>query len=240
MAQLGAALAGRSEQQHAVDFGLDLETHSRILGLLVDRVAKRGASRREHDGVLGQRLKVDLVERGQRMIGGRQDDAVFVEEHLGVDIRVVDGQIDDRAVEATARDLGQERCRGGVDHDELNPGVAGAELAQQCRNQPAGGRADDPHTHDTSHLTRVGGQVGVDGLELGLYAPGSFDHRLAFDGQLARAAFDEDDAELTLEPRNVGGDVGLHRVQRARGGREAGVVRDGDQGSELPEIHRWQ
>ena len=75
-------------------------------------------------------------------------------------------------------------------------------------------------------------------MELGLDAAGSFDDGLALDGELAGAALDEDDPELALEPGNVGRDVGLDGVQRAGGGRKAGVIGHCDQGSELSKIHR--
>ena len=59
-------------------------------------------------------------------------------------------------------------------------------------------------------------------------------------GEAAALAVDEGDAELALEPGDVAGDVGLHRVQGPGGGRERAVVGDRHEGGELAEIHRQE
>ena len=60
---------------------------------------------------------------------------------------------------------------------------------------------------------------------------------LAFVGQPAVRPVDQGDAELALELGDVPGDVGLHRVEGPRGGRERAVIGDGDDGGELADVH---
>ena len=88
------------------------------------------------------------------------------------------------------------------------------------------------------HLVPQGGHVGAERVELGPDAARPVDHDLAFLGDRAGGPVDEGHAELPLEPRDVGGDVRLHRVERAGPGGEAAVVGHGQQRSELSEVHR--
>ena len=82
------------------------------------------------------------------------------------------------------------------------------------------------------------GDVGDEGVELGLHPAGPADDGLALVGEPAGGAVDQGDAELPLEPGDVGGDVRLHGVQGPGRGREAAVLGDGDEGGELAEVHR--
>ena len=143
-------------------------------------------------------------------VGRRHHDAVLVEEHLGVDVGIGDRQVHHRAVEAAARDLGEQRGRRGVDDDELDPGVA---LVSSRNSAGTSQRAVVPITPIRTAPTDLAAfdvEVGVDGLELVLDASGPVDDGLALDGERAGGAFDEGDPELALEPGDVGRDVGLH------------------------------
>ena len=88
------------------------------------------------------------------------------------------------------------------------------------------------------HLVAQGGDVGDGGFELGGDPAAPFDDGLALFGQLAALAVDQLHPQLPLEAGHVAGDVGLHGVQGRGRRREAAVVGDGDQGLQLPEVHR--
>ena len=88
------------------------------------------------------------------------------------------------------------------------------------------------------HLAADRGDVGHEGVELGLHPAGPADDGLALVGERAGAAVDEDDAQLPLEAGHVGRDVRLHRVQGPGGGREPAVLGDRHEGRQLPQVHR--
>ena len=75
------------------------------------------------------------------------------------------------------------------------------------------------------------GDVGDQRVELGL-RPAGPGPTTASPSSVSGAggAVDEDDAQLPLEPGDVGRDVGLHGVQGAGGGGEPAVLGDGDEG----------
>ena len=62
----------------------------RSRGLRVEVVAERGARRLEQQVVLGELGERDAVALGERMVAGRDDEEVLVEEVLGFDVGIVD------------------------------------------------------------------------------------------------------------------------------------------------------
>ena len=82
------------------------------------------------------------------------------------------------------------------------------------------------------------GDVGVERFELGLDPPGTLEHDAPLVGRLRRRPVDQRQPELALEPRDVGGDVRLHGVERPGRSGEGAVFGDGDERSELLPIHR--
>ena len=105
-------------------------------------------------------------------------------------------------------------------------------------HQPAGGGADDADAAHAGDLVAHRGDVGGEGVELGLDAAGPLDHDRALLGHLARGPVDEGDPELLLQPGDVGRDVGLHGVQGSGCRGEAPVVDHGEHGVELAQVHR--
>ena len=115
-----------------------------------------------------------------------------------------------------------------------------------CVRERVGSRAGSNHRavvpsipRRTSPVTSPvdGSHVGRDVVELTKDAAGPLDHPGPVVGQLALGPVDEHRPELLLEAGDVARDVGLHRVQRPRRGRERAVVRDRDEGGELTHVH---
>ena len=175
----------------------------------------------------------------QRMVGGRDEHEVLVEERLGVEVGIVDRQVDDREVEAAGLQLQRERRRGRLDHDDAHPGVLDPESVEQAGNQPAGGGADDADAH-------VAGDLGAEARDVGRMASSSASMRRA------RATTAVPSSVSRPLPRSTSVDPARARAGR-RGSRrstarcaatarpgEGAVVGDGDQSLELSEVHRRQ
>ena len=81
--------------------------------------------------------------------------------------------------------------------------------------------------------------VGVERLELCLDAARTLEDGAALVGRFSGGPVDQGQTQLAFEARDVGGDVGLHRVQGAGCTREGAVLSDGDERPELFAIHRW-
>jgi hypothetical protein len=165
-----------------------------------------------------------------------------VEEHLGLELVVGDGQGHDGEVERAGLELGEQRGGGGIDDDDPELRVGFLRGLQQLGGEPSGGGADDADAGRAGDDVAHRGDVGDHGVELGVDPPHPLDHGQALLGEGAGGAVDQQDAQLLLEAGDVGRDVGLHRVQGARRGGEPAVVGDGDEGVELSEVHlgwRW-
>ena len=176
----------------------------------------------------------------QRVVGRRDEHEVLLEQRLGGELEIVDGQVDDGEVEVPGLQLERERRRARLDHDGAHAGVLDPQPVEQARHEPAGGGADDAEAHVAAQLGAEARDVGPDRVELGLDAPRPGHHRGAFLGEPAGAAVDQRGAELVLEAGDVGRDVRLHGVERLRGAGERAVLRDGDQGLELAHVHGRQ
>jgi hypothetical protein len=172
--------------------------------------------------------------------GRGEEDALLVEQRLGLGVRALGREVDDGQVEVAAVDPGDERGRGGVDQHDADVGQVGLDRLEQQRAQPAGGRPDHPHPHGAGDLGAQRGDVGRQRLQLGPDAGGPGEDGLALLGRLAGGPVDQRGAQLLLQPGDVGGDVRLHRVEGAGGGREAAVLGDGEEGVELAEVHRCE
>ena len=59
-------------------------------------------------------------------------DEGLLEEHLGLDVGVVHRQGDDGEVEAAVVELGEQRGGGGVDDDDVDPGVVAVDGLEQA------------------------------------------------------------------------------------------------------------
>ena len=188
--------------------------------------------------MLGQLRDGDPAAPGQRVPTGGHHDALLVEQRLGLEVGVVDGEVDHTEVELAAGHLGDERGGGGVDHHQVHLGVRLRDGGQEERHHPPSRGADDPEADAAGDLVGGRGHVGGEGLELGVHAPGAGHHELAGGGEPARGTVDEAHPELGLEAGDVRRHVGLDGVQRPGGGREAPVVGDGGEGGELAEVHR--
>ena len=160
---------------------------------------------------------------------GVDQQQVLGEQRLDGELRVVDGEVDDGGVEATAEEAGDERRRAPLGHDRAHAGVAGVERGEEPGEQPAGRGAEHAEAHVAGDLAVDRGHVGGDVLHLAQDPPGPLDDPLPVVGQPAVGPVDEGRAELPLEAGDVAGDVGLHGEQRLGGGRERAVVGDGDE-----------
>ena len=116
-------------------------------------------------------------------------------------------------------------------------GWARGDLAEQLRQQPAGGGADDPEPRVAGDLVAARRHLGGEILELVQDPAGPIDDDDALVGEAAPLPVDQGDAELALEAGDVAADVGLHGVQGAGGRRERAVIGDRHERGELAEIH---
>ena len=176
----------------------------------------------------------------QRVVGWRNEHEVFLEQRLGGELEIVDGQVDDREIEVPGLELQRERSRACLHHDRAHAGVLHPEPVEQARNEPAGRGADDAETDVAGQLGAEARDVGPDRVEFGLDASGSGHHRGSFLGEPAASAIDQRGPELLFEARDVGRDVRLDGVEGLRGAGERAVFRDGNQGLELTYIHGCQ
>ena len=84
---------------------------------------------------------------------------------------------------------------------------------QQPGREPPGGRADDADAGRARDLGVHRGDVGHEGVELAVDAPGPAHDRLALLGEPAARPVHERHAQLALETGDVGRDVRLHGVE---------------------------
>ena len=148
----------------------------------------------------------------------------------GPEFGVGQGHVDHGAVDGP---VGQQHAQGGgrrLGGDEPHVGVLRRQPVQQEGDEPSGGGTDHPQADAAPDLLVQRGQVGRDGVHLGLYGPGAGLDGLALLGELARLAVDELDAELTFQAHDVARDIGLDGVQGAGRPRKAPVVGDSHQG----------
>ena len=117
-------------------------------------------------------------------------------------------------------------------------GWRSAMVVEQRRHEPAPGGADDAEADVAGDLVPQRGDVGGEGVELGLDPAGPGHDHLALLGQAAGRAVDQGDAELAFEVGHVGGDVGLDGVQDLGRRREGAGVGHGHEGGQLAEVHR--
>jgi hypothetical protein len=110
---------------------------------------------------------------------------------------------------------------------------------EQAGDQPAADGSDAAQAHLPGDLVEHRGHVGPERVELAAHPAGPLDHHLTLLGEGAAVAVDQYRPQFTLEPGDVGGDVGLDGVERARRGRERSFVGDGHEGGELAEVHRF-
>ena len=110
-------------------------------------------------------------------------------------------------------------------------------LAEQLRQQPAGGGADDAEPRVAGDLVAARRHLGGEVVQLVEDPAGPLDDERALVGEAAALAVDQGDAELALEAGDVAADVGLHRVERTSGGGERPVIGDRHERGELAEIH---
>ena len=116
-------------------------------------------------------------------------------------------------------------------------GVLGGQAFEQQWHQPTPDRVDDADTNGAGDLVAHGREVGSDRVELALDPAGSGGDRLPLAGEMAIRPIDERTTQLALEPRDVGGDVGLHGVEPPGGTRERAVLGDGQQNLQLSHVH---
>ena len=139
----------------------------------------------------------ELVVGGERMAARDDHDAVLVEERPGVDIGVVDRKIDDGGVKSLAHELRKERRGRGLDDHHLDEGVGPLQCVEQWRDEPPGGRADDPESDMAADLIAERCQIMFDRSEFADDAAGPIGDDLPLGGEFARAR------SIRVEPSSV-------------------------------------
>jgi hypothetical protein len=182
----------------------------------------------------------DAVAVGEGVTDRHHQDAVLVEQHRRGHVVVVARQVEHGEVELPVDELRAQRRRGRLDHHHAHAGVHGSHGLEQPGDEPARRRPDHPDAGAAGHLGAEGRDVGRERVEFGLDPAAPLDHDLALLGEAAGGPVDQEDAQLALEAGDVGRHVGLHRVQRLGRSRERPVVRHGDEGGELTQIHLHQ
>ena len=77
----------RRGEAHAVELGLRLKPHTRARRLHLELVAERRAGRAQQEGVVAELGEGHPVALGERVVGGRDEHEVFLEERLGARAR---------------------------------------------------------------------------------------------------------------------------------------------------------
>ncbi len=140
-----------------------------------------------------------LFRPAERVGLADEQDDVLVEEGLDPEVGVGEGQVHDRAVEASARKQHAQRRRGGLRRDQPHPWVREREAVQQREHEPTAGRRDHPEAHASDDLLAKRGQVGGYGVQFRLDSPCPRLHRPALLCEQARLAVDQLYPELALE-----------------------------------------
>ena len=220
VAGVAAGLMGRTTLLSIAGFG-----SGALIGLgfgsSATTIGRRGAG-------LGLEFEFELLELGK---GDR------LAEILDDEVGLVDRQVDDRGVQFTGHHVGDERRRGPFADDGAHVRVGVSKAGEERWGQPSSGRADDADAGVARHLVVTRGGVGGDVFDLVQHTPGALDHASAVFGQPALGTVDESDAEFFFEPGHVTRDVGLHRVKGSRCCGERSVIGNGDDRSELADIH---
>ena len=227
----------RGDQAHAVQFHrrpqLDPCRHRGA----VDLGAQGGTRGREQQLQLGQALQGERWLGGEGMVGGQHRHEVLVEELGRHDLVSAEGERDDGEVELARGELLFELRALAVGHVQVDMGVPHAKEVEELGDQPTAGRADHAETHRPDHLFAQCGHVGHHRLELVHHPTRPLDHHLALLGGPSRRTVDQLDVELALQPGHMGRDVGLHRADGGRSGREAPGVRDAQQCLQVFQFH---
>ena len=173
----------------------------------------------------------------QRMAGGGDQEAVLVEQRGRAEFGCVERSVHHRHVELAADELEGQRARGRIEEYDVHLGILRLEGVEEGRDEPARRRTDDAGAdgagHDVAHRRNVRRQR----RELVVDPAGALDDDSTLLGELGGRSVHEDHPELVLETGDVGADVRLHGVQRLRRCREAAVLADGDECSELSLVH---
>ena len=207
--------------------------------------AARSSTRRRADPGGGRRQAVagELGEMDRRALGERvavagEQQEVLGEQRLDGQLRLVDGEVDDRRVVLSGQQRRNQHRRAALGDDHADLGMARRHLGEQAGEQPPSGRAEHPEAHVADDVTVALGHLGGDLVELAQHPPGALDHPSAVVGEPAVGPVDELRAELLLQAGDVAGDVRLHGEERSSGRRERPVVGDRHEGGELADVHR--
>ena len=158
--------------------------------------------------------------RRQGVLGSDGQDEGVVEEGCGGHQRVGHRLDDQGEVDLTAGQLGHQLVGSGLDHEEVDPGMAGLEIDQGRGQDPgdeagrgADGEPSPGHAREGPGFRSRGRHVGQDAAD-------ERQQGLAVRRQghqaLARPAIEQLDAELALEKADLTAERGLGQVEAGR------------------------
>ena len=196
-----------------------------------------GAARRQQQRDLGELFQRDRLAARQTEPAVSEQQQVLGEQGVDLQLGLVDRQVQDRRIDLRGLQAGEQAAGVALVDRDVHARVGSADLAEQLRQQPAGGRADDAEAGVAGDLVAPRRHFGGEVLQLVQDPPGTIDDDDALVGQAATLAIDQRDAQLTLEAGDVAADVGLHGVERTSGGGERAVVGDRHERGQLAEIH---
>jgi hypothetical protein len=162
---------------------------------------------------------------------------VLCEERFDVDLRIVDGEVDDDGVELTSEKSRDQRRRATFRNERPDIGVGFMQTSEELRHEPSTCGSDDSETCFSGDHIVQGGDVCGDFTQFAHHSATVFENDRSLVGELASRPVDQDCPDLAFQSRNVRRDVRLNGIQSPSGGGEGSVVGDGDEGLDLPDIH---
>ena len=139
----GRAVALERQGRHqpdTIDLGHRLQYDPGAVGFGLQVVTEGGAVRGQHERVAGEFGEGHLVAVGQRAVARREEHQLLLEQDGGLDLRIVDREVDHGQVDPSRDELGDQRGGVGLEDDHLHPGVGGAAPPSGAA-APASGRS---------------------------------------------------------------------------------------------------
>ena len=131
---------------------------------------------------------------------GGDEDPVLGEQHLHLDVGVVDRQVHHGEVHGARRRLEHQGARRGVEHDHTHLGVLTPHRFEQWGHQPACCGADDAQSDGSHHHISQVGEIRRQRIELALDPSGPIEDNPSLVGGLGGGAVHEGHAQFVLEP----------------------------------------
>ena len=173
----------RRDESDTVDLGQRHERDADRVGREIEFGPVGSPSRCEYHWNLVELGGIELRPVPPEIALRDDGEDLLVEQRRHRHVGVVERQVHDGQRQRAGQKLGGERRRRGVDHDDMHTGVTQAHALVQCRNDPAGHRADHADTNLADHFGAQRIHIGDQRLELTVDPAGPADDDLTFLGE---------------------------------------------------------